>query len=292
MTLCPPGHKHDLTLTCFVNHHCGCAACVTAAGSRRRDRYRLRGYGVWDDEMVYAGPVIGHVRALASAGVSVRQIAQLSGVSRWTLDNWMYGRRRPDGSVSRVTRVHRDHARRIMAIPIDPWAGRLVPSVGVRRRVQALACLGWGSGQVAAQAGVCQPTLRQAMRGDHVRRDIHRRVDAAYQRLCLKRAPQSTTAERINRSKTVNQARANGWPPPLAWDDIDRDPGPTEVPEDQQLLDEIAISRALAGHQITLTPAERLEAVNRALAQGLSPGVAQRLLRTRVQPRRRRETAA
>ena len=71
-------------------------------------------------------------------------------------------------------------------------------------------------------------------------------------------------------------AAAQGWLPPLAWDDIDTDPtppAPTAGAYQRSDMDEIAVERALAGDQITyddLTTVEQQEVIRRLTARGSS----------------------
>lgn len=89
---------------------------------------------------------------------------------------------------------------------------------------------------------------------------------------------------------------AHGWPPPLAWDDIDTNPTPP-APDAGQLaqrndIDEIALERALAGDNISyddLTPVEQHEVIRRLTARGTSiRGIAAQLGTTKRTVSRRR----
>lgn len=68
------------------------------------------------------------------------------------------------------------------------------------------------------------------------------------------------------RSYARTVAKKNGWLPPLAWDDIDRDPEPPTA--EPVYLDEVVVDRILAGDRLDATPAERAEVVRRWLNTG------------------------
>jgi hypothetical protein len=71
-------------------------------------------------------------------------------------------------------------------------------------------------------------------------------------------------------------AERKGWPPPLAWDDIDNDPKPPK-PESANTLDEAAILRKMRGENVRVFHEERREVVRRLHAQGLTDGEIARL---------------
>jgi DNA-directed RNA polymerase specialized sigma24 family protein len=111
-------------------------------------------------------------------------------------------------------------------------------------------------------------------------------VDDLYERLWNTAPPQTTTAERDNADRARTAARACGWLPPLAWDDIDTDPErgsyatacPSDPDDPDDLddlddLDEIAIDRAVAGdgvHLDDLTSAEQAEVIRQLTRRGKS----------------------
>lgn len=103
---------------------------------------------------------------------------------------------------------------------------RLVSSLGLRRRIQALACLGWDMYAIAREADIGRETVRQWTLHETVQRRTHERMAEAYERLSMRLPPETTRMERLNASRTRNRAARNGWAPPLAWDDIDHDEHP------------------------------------------------------------------
>lgn len=105
-----------------------------------------------------------------------------------------------------------------------------VPFRGTLRRLRALRALGWSNAQIAARTpGVSARTLDGVGRGPWVHRDTADAIAAVYEELCMTFPPPSRVAS-YNRT----MAKKFGWAPPLAWDDIDRDPAPVVVDEDRQ----------------------------------------------------------
>ena len=91
---------------------------------------------------------------------------------------------------------------------------RRVPAVGARRRVQALARIGWTGAEVAARLGITQQALSESIHPDRrqVYRSRHDAIAEVYEALSGTRGPSDRAAK---------VAEGRGWPPPLAWDNID-----------------------------------------------------------------------
>ena len=105
-------------------------------------------------------------------------------------------------------------------------AARPVTEVGLARRIKALNRLGWSLREIARDTGIHFDNLQRLRdRVDsrkYVQAVVRDAVLATYQRLQMTPAP--TTRWSI---VVVNRATRMGWPPPMAWDDID---DPAEVP--------------------------------------------------------------
>lgn len=145
------------------------------------------------------------------------------------------------------------------------------PSIGIVRRIQALHALGWTGPKIAQEAGISVNSMRSIdYHGSaKVRTTTAIKIIAAYDRLSMTR-PEGRYA---NRARVI--ARSRGWLPPLAWDDIDRDPEPPPVEsagnwEDQ--IDAAVVHRVLNGgdRPRNLTRAEAAEIVRVLLGRGMS----------------------
>jgi len=93
---------------------------------------------------------------------------------------------------------------------------RLVPSIGVRRRIQALYAIGWSAEAIGAEAGRTKRWVQERVGRAHpyCHRSSVELVDAVYRRLSTRRGPSNLTA---------GQARRRGYAPPIAWDYCDID---------------------------------------------------------------------
>jgi hypothetical protein len=91
-------------------------------------------------------------------------------------------------------------------------ADKFVPVIGTRRRIEALQALGWSRRELSRRLGHHQDYLTKAIGRSTVLEGTADKVRALYDELCMTPAPASNVSTR---------ARANGHPPPLAWDDID-----------------------------------------------------------------------
>jgi biotin operon repressor len=160
------------------------------------------------------------------------------------------------------TRLHADHDRGIY---------RTVPALGTARRIHALQALGWSLQTIGDQIGSSAQTLyRIANEQDVVWSSTRDAVAEVYERLCMTLAD-----DRLAGRKRL-AAQRKGYRPPMAWDDIDLDPDTADETDDD-VLDEVAIERALQGHRVTLNEAEKLEALTRHLEAGGTKGSFERL---------------
>ncbi|MEJ7796792.1 MAG: helix-turn-helix domain-containing protein [Nocardioides sp.] len=137
----------------------------------------------------------------------------------------------------------------------------LVDPTGTRRRIQALMTMGWSSPRIAAHGHwTTGEAVLEIARRDRVtatNRDLIARI---YDQLCMIPGPSAATRAR---------ARLEGYPPPLAWDDID-DPAeqPTSPARDTALVDDAVVTRILAGDVVAATHPERVEVARRWAATG------------------------
>lgn len=102
-----------------------------------------------------------------------------------------------------------------------------VSSLGVRRRLEALACMGWSCEAVAVRIGAHPRPVNRWRSGEraHVMRSTHDAIDRVFRELAYIPAP--------GRSGQVTRtvAKARGYVPAVAWDDVD---DPRERPKGVQ----------------------------------------------------------
>lgn len=145
-----------------------------------------------------------------------------------------------------------------------------VPSLGTRRRIQALMALGWGGPAIDARLGKKRTYVSAILGGGD--REIHRSTAEAiakvYDEMSMTLPPQNTSHERQRATRARNYARRMGWAPPLAWDDIDNDVRPSFGRRERGGIDEAVVIRALNGEQVKTTKAEKDEIARRWRAMG------------------------
>ena len=114
--------------------------------------------------------------------------------------------------------------------PSSPYrirSRRPLDAVGTRRRIQSLAWVGWSIPQLAARAGVDKQSLHRALRHEQVTAATATAVRNLYDRLWNVTPTPPTGHAATAVTRTRNRARAQGWHPPMAWDNID---DPNETP--------------------------------------------------------------
>lgn len=103
-----------------------------------------------------------------------------------------------------------------------------IDPTGTQRRLRALVALGYTWRALDGYLGyhnMAEKWGNQPLR--YVFPSTVAKVAAVYERLSMTLPPNETTAEKAAASKARGLARRKGWPPPLAWTDID---DPTEIP--------------------------------------------------------------
>lgn len=146
----------------------------------------------------------------------------------------------------------------------------MVCPIGTRRRIRALARLGWSRTELAHRLGLPVEYVESVFTFDRIEQPLAAAVVALYDRLSMTLSPEPGAAH------TAAFARRMTWPAPLAWDDdaID-DPEALScgrVPG-RHGVDESAIVRVLTGDwklARRLTKPEKTEVCRRWHRQGRS----------------------
>lgn len=179
----------------------GCTAPAVTRGlcePHYRTKVAMRVYGYRDATAARA-----HVLALRELGWTWEQIATAAGTST-TMPHWL--------ASGRTRRILPESERGLLAVPLVPQdSHRGVNSAGTRRRVQALAWMGWPCRDVATRAGTTVPALRTLILPQRrISFTLARRVAGVYDDLALTPGPSRPAA---------SKARRLGFAPPMAWDD-------------------------------------------------------------------------
>lgn len=227
---------------------------------RRRDQMRE---GTWRPR-VPIEPVRSHLARLLDANVTMSAIAAAAGRPTRTVREVMSQRRRW---------IHGPTAADLLAVngEADLTGGKTAPVIGTRRRLQALAALGYPILRLSRELDVPDSITRRWLRGRQRTISVanHYRVAALYDRLSMV-APLPTAAVRRRRKL----ADREGWVPPLAWNDGDIDnpnASPVTVAADEDLVDEVAVLRLMTGRRPEVVrTVDRDEAIRRLARTGLT----------------------
>jgi len=174
---------------------------------------------------------------IEESGMSTSALAASSGVSHQTIRMIRRGISRTAWGVTVEAiqgALERGEDRREMA---------LVPRVGTRRRLQALACDGWDCARLASLLGVKRDVVarwRGEWSGDRILASNARAVADLYEK--IQGLPDPVGPSR----RCATSAESHGFLPPERWDDstID-DPDAEPLPEAQPALDEVEVQNLL-----------------------------------------------
>jgi hypothetical protein len=197
---------------------CRCAACTAANRDDQRRITRLRAYGQWHP-YTDARPAREHVRALGRLGIGWRRAAELAGIPQSTMRALVFGRVGRPGPSSRLRQETAAAILAVRAYPGNVAAGTPVDATGTRRRLEALAAIGWSRAKLGEQLGIEPTGMSELFRRDRVRAGRAQAVADLYEQLWNRRPPEDGWREKISAARSRNYARQHGWAPPLAWDE-------------------------------------------------------------------------
>lgn len=201
---------------------CECKPCSLVRTRYDKARRVAQQRGV--SNFVDAQPAREHIQMLMEGGASWQLISDAAttparGVTRTQI--------KCIDTVSRagvpVKTIHRDTAAAILAVTPSDVGQKIVPNVGIRRRVEALQYMGWSVMHVARELDITDEALRHSMERDRSWVHTIENVDRVYQRLSMQRGP----SERARFT-----AYRRDLAPPMAWepetiDDPDAEPDMT-----------------------------------------------------------------
>lgn len=221
---------------------CRCTVCKAARSVYDKRVTMARTAGTWRP-WTEADRTREHLLALSAAGIGYRRVANLTGIGKTAVRLICEGRRE---------KIRPDTEAKILALPLGPATlapSALIPTVGVRRRVQALACIGWSVSDQARRIGMAPTNLPTVIRRTRVERRTDDAVRRLYDDLSMSPAPAGYSATRAR-----NDAFRRSWFGPLAWDDDtidDPDAFPAVMPAIGPVVwgaNELAIQHVAAGH--------------------------------------------
>lgn len=223
----PRQAPHHDTLTCYTDYRCRRPECVDRYNAYNRDCRRQIAAGTWEP-LLDAEPVRQHLLALHAAGITIHRVAKLTGIPFRNVRSFTqhdYGNR-----AGRRHRVTREVAEKLLAITVETHTPAYVDPTGSRRRVEALAAIGWPSIHVARAAGIHPSNRTTTFDSPTIMASTARKFAAAYDQL----KGQKPEQQGIRKSSiTTVRLRAKNlrWPPPSYWDETGAIDDPDFVPD-------------------------------------------------------------
>jgi hypothetical protein len=205
----------------YYEDACRCRPCRDANSAKARSTRRLKAYGR-ARVRVDIGPAREHLQKIYALGIRSRRISNMAGMHQSQILKIL-----GTGGQTSQKYVYSDTAERILSLPLDPNVypdGRGLPAIGYKRRVQALMAIGYSADRQEKLCGVSEGQLDRLRHGNIlVTEDMARRIRDMYEKYWDKpyRPNPDDKYDRIARTRAMNLAKRNGWPPPMGWDDID-----------------------------------------------------------------------
>lgn len=226
-------------------------------------RRQLMAYGQWEP-FVDAEPVRAHLKKIMDAGMPIWAVCKHLGLPHESsLQHVLYGR----GDYGPGQMIRRETAELVLpywpSLQDFPDTARIDPT-GTRRRVQALAVLGWSRAQMARKIGMAEDAFKRACHKERVTARLARQVAALYD-AWWNQMPEDHGVSRNAAARVRADAARSGFHGPLAWDDDTID-DPMAVPV-TDAVEPIATdggnlaNRWLMGESVVLTSEARKEAL-------------------------------
>lgn len=241
--------------------------CCTVPNSRWLKQYKLAAQRNGGRTTIDPAPVRQHLQMLQKR-MTLGAIAGVTHSSASHLRKILDGQPAP---------MRRELAARILALKVTTPVGRhWVDATGARRRIQALAVIGYSFERVADHVETCGPfNLREIACGKRamVRSETNACIAAAYRKLLRTPFAPRNSYERAGMIRIQQRAAAAGWVSGLAWDHID-DPaaepvGLIHAGDEPGVYDESRVLARIAGDRTAKTRGpENVEVVRRMLAAG------------------------
>lgn len=229
-----------------------CQPCRDA--KRRYGRRHAKEASLGRARLVDVNLLRKHVAALTRSGLTWSDIARAAGVSLETVG------RIADGTTDRVLIKT---FRAIAAVPLGTESDTLMPRTIAARKIKALAAIGYPLNVIGREIGTSPQAVSNILNDygrnrNHVLRSTWDALNDLYDRWHM--TPGLSQQTRL-------MALKRGWPPPLAWEDID---DPDEQPTDWQYRpgDRTEDLRDLAEQGVGITEAcRRLQVGHKTLRE-------------------------
>jgi hypothetical protein len=252
----------------YVYHKCRCDVCRAGSSARARERNKLKAYGRFETVFVDAGPVREHLLELNKLGWGVVTIAERAGTPRTVTRQLVYGRSPAEINETKypkpkyLTKVRRETAEKLLALTFeaaDGQDGTQIDGKGTRRRIQALAVAGYSLHWQAKQLGWELSNYTLILTRDRVQVSTYKLVRDLFETYEMVEPVGVTHQDRGGITRAKNRAKALGWLPAAAWDDIDRDATPPVFVEQlkpgargTRIVDDVVVDALMRGLDVNL----------------------------------------
>lgn len=269
-------HQHG-TRAKYVLDHCRCLPCAAANANAHNEWTRQKLYGRYN-KYVDAQQAREHLQQLQAAGMGLRRVSAVCGISTSTLQAIVYGKHRGNGHQDPPSkRITRPVHQKIMAVAYTPAPGTAATperTEQARQQLRALVALGWSILKLGDQLGIQRSNMTRVIEtGSRLNWSTIQRIERLYEHLSMTLPPATNQRERISVSRAKNYAQQRGWIPPLELETLTLG----QDAQDGPYIDEQAIWRRMHGDRtVKLTKPEKLEVIRRWQATGRSLNELQR----------------
>lgn len=235
---CPKTRHEHGTYHCYASCGCSCDPCMEAARVYRAEQRRRR--AEQGPRYVPIGPAQERLAELRRAGIGMRRLSELTGIPHRNLQVIRAGAR--EGTVQHT--IQRETMQALMAFrptSADVAALRQINATGTRRRLQALAALGWSRAELSRRSGLTPTTVGRLLSAEWCSIGSARTVHSLYESMWDQHPPEDAAGQRQSKARALANAARHGWAVPMAWDDSkidDPQARPSGMPDGQVSVDQ------------------------------------------------------
>ncbi|MFK0222161.1 hypothetical protein ACIQWN_28725 [Streptomyces vinaceus] len=193
-------------------HGCKCRTCYDGYNEWARQHKALK-RGDTYNALIDAEPVRQHLLRLEAAGISTTKVAKYLGCHPSNVISFV----KPTGAGRpRRRRTTPEHAARILAVTVADLLPGTVDATGTRRRIQALAAIGWPLRHLGPIIGVSPAWVDDLVKKDVTSGQTAHAVRQAYERLSRSN-PERHGVSKVSAQRARRRAANLRWPTPKYW---------------------------------------------------------------------------
>ncbi|WP_030764865.1 hypothetical protein [Streptomyces sp. NRRL F-2664] len=193
-------------------HGCKCRTCYDGYNEWQRQHHAAKRGNTYN-KLVDAEPVRQHILQLQAAGISTTKLAKHLGYHPANITSFV---RPPGVGRPRKRRTNPETAARILAVTTADIIPGTIDATGTRRRIQALAAIGWPLVRLGPIIGIHPGWVDDLLKKEVTSGQTAHSVRLAFERLGNS-SPERHGVSKASAKRARRRAASLRWAPPKYW---------------------------------------------------------------------------